>query len=146
MEALLAGARITEEKDKKQQARRYLEVEDAEIWGRIPEYGSNETYENFKKKIYQLYPGTAEESRYTMADVDKLVGKQLRLGIHTPEELGKYYQQFYVITTYLIESEAMSTNKQSHAYVKAFSPELREKVKDRLQLKNLDQRPDRPYP
>ena len=146
LEVLLRGAGITDEKEKKVQARRYLEVEDADIWSSIPEYRGEETYEDYKKKIYQLYPGASEESRHTMTDLDKLVGKHMRLGIHTAEELGKYYRQFYVITTYLIEKEAMATMEQSRMYIKAFSPELREKVKQRLQLKNLDRRPDRPYP
>jgi hypothetical protein len=45
----------------------------------------------FKLAIHKLYPGSKSECKWTIVDMDKLVGEQLWVGIPNINDLRNYY-------------------------------------------------------
>ncbi|THH12907.1 hypothetical protein EW146_g7256 [Bondarzewia mesenterica] len=87
---------VTNEEEKKTHACRFLD-----------------TYEDFKSAIYKLYPRAEEDRKWSITDMDKLVGERSRIGILSIGNLGKYHHQFLNITTFLIAKKCLSVSKQS---------------------------------
>jgi hypothetical protein len=145
LELLFVDNHVLHDQTKKEHARRYLPHEDFELWGSLQEFGATYTYQQFKIAVMKLYPGATEERKYARADVDRLIGERLRLGIQSAEDLSTYYRQFYVMTKYLVDLERMARHEQSRAFLTGFQPELANRVHQRLQLKNPDQHIDVPY-
>jgi hypothetical protein len=52
---------------------------------------SPKTFDEFKSAIFKLYPGLESKRKWTIVDIDKLVGEQLRMGILDVSDLGNYY-------------------------------------------------------
>jgi hypothetical protein len=69
----------------------------------------------FKEAVFKLYPGSEEEKKWKIADMDKVVGEQLRIGILDVNNLGAYYCAFFTITTFLRNKNHLSKEEQSHA-------------------------------
>jgi hypothetical protein len=49
----------------------------AYLWEAIPEFNVTKTFDKFKSAIFKLYPSSESECKWTIADIDKLVGEQL---------------------------------------------------------------------
>ncbi|PPQ83182.1 hypothetical protein CVT25_005355, partial [Psilocybe cyanescens] len=95
--------------DKKAHATRLLDVEVADIWETLPSFSdNNKTYLDFKTDVLALYPDAAVDQKYTMADLDLLIGTQQHLGINNMSELAIYHHQFIVVTTFLINKGIIS--------------------------------------
>jgi hypothetical protein len=139
-------AGITDVSEKKNHACRYVNVDTADLWESIAEYSDvQKTYEEFIKAVQSLYPGAEEERKWSVADMDKLVGERSRLGVLSLGDLGDYYRQFYTITTFLRSKQRLSAAEQSRAFVRGFQPDLWSRISQRLQLKLPDHFPDDPY-
>ena len=123
---------------------RYLDVDVADLWESIAHFAAG-TYDEFKVSIHALYPGSGEERKWTMADMDKLVGEQLRIGIYSLADFGTYHRSFIQITKFLIDKNRLSTKEQSRAFVRGIQPALWERIKHRLEIKKPDNHPDDPY-
>ncbi|KAF9539933.1 hypothetical protein CPC08DRAFT_806142 [Agrocybe pediades] len=146
LEYLFSDASIEAGKEKKSYTVRYVSFDVADIWETLPEFSDEtKTYEDFKKAIQELYPDSNEEYKYSLADMDLLVGRRHRMGMETLADLAEYHSQFLAITTFLIKKKCLSDIEQKRAYVRGFPPALWAKVSQRLQLKNLDHLPDEPY-
>jgi hypothetical protein len=50
--------------------------------------------------IFELYPGSEAEHKWTIADIDKLVAEQLHARMLDDIAIGKYYQMFYTVTSF----------------------------------------------
>jgi hypothetical protein len=75
-------ASITNETDKKKHACRYVDVDTSELWETLVEYTDiTKPYEDFMKAVHTLYPGSDEERKWSVADMDKLIGEQSHLAI-----------------------------------------------------------------
>jgi hypothetical protein len=95
-------AAVTDDAEKKTHATRYVDVNTGELWETFPEFTNNtKTYIESVTTVYKLYPGTDEERKWLVVDMDKLVGERSRLGIISLGDLGEYYRQFLAITTFL---------------------------------------------
>ena len=128
-------ANITDRTEKKKHACRYVDVDTADLWEAISEYADvDKTYEEFVKTVHTLYPGSEEERKWSVADMDKLVGERSRLGVLSLGDLGDYYRQFYTITTFLRGKQRLSAAKQSQAFLRGFQPDLWGRISQRLQL------------
>ena len=146
LEFLFTAANVTDNGEKKRHTVRYVAVELADIWETLSEYLDNtKTYDQFKAAIRELYPDADDRYRYTLGDLDLLIGNRHRLGIHSLADLADYHSQFLAITKFLISQNQLSELEQKHAYVRGFPPVLWAKVSQRLQLKDLDHLPDKPY-
>ena len=113
----------------------------------IPEFANTTvSYVDFTKAIHALYPGSEEERKWSVADMDKLVGERSRIGVISLADLGDYYCQFLAITTFLKSKSRLSNDEQSRAFACGFQPEMWARISQRLQLKFPDHFPDDPYP
>jgi hypothetical protein len=71
-----------------------------DLWEAIPEFDGTKTFDKLKSAIFKLYPHSESERKWTIADMDKLVREQLRMGILNISDLGNYYRVFYTITQF----------------------------------------------
>jgi hypothetical protein len=99
---LFGPAQVADNTEKKKHACRYVDIDIADLWEAIPEFNVTKTFDKFKSAIFKLYPGSESERKWTIADMDKLVGEQLWMGILDVSDLGNYYQVFYTITQFLL--------------------------------------------
>ena len=97
----MRDAGIVEDADKKFQIVRYTDIDTADTWKQLPEYQARKMFEEFKEAVQGLYPGSRDGTRWTMGDLDQLLGETTRLKIMTVEDLGIFYQNFFNITEYL---------------------------------------------
>jgi hypothetical protein len=114
---LFTNAQIADDEEKKSQACRYVDVDTSELWESIVEFTAGIDFNDFNKAIFKLYPGSEEERKWSIADMDKLVGEQLRIGIYDINELSSYYLSFYTITKFLIDKNRLSNAEQSRAFI-----------------------------
>jgi gag-polyprotein putative aspartyl protease len=146
LELLFATANITGDDAKKKQARRYLDIDSAELWQTLPEFDHQHTYIQFTEAVYKLYPGSEDERKWSIADMDKLVTEQHQSGITDASALGIYHRGFLTITQFLRAKSRLSEAEQSRAFVRGFQKNLWQRIARRLELKFPDHYPDDPYP
>jgi hypothetical protein len=134
------------DKEKKKHACQFVDVDTSELWETLPEYSdATKTFEEFVKTVHALYPGSEEERKWSVADMDKLVGERSRLGVISLGDLSEYYRQFLAITTFLLSKSRLSKAEQSRAFTRGFQSELWLRISQQLQLKHPDHYPDDPY-
>ena len=138
LDNLFTGAAITDDQIKKSQACRYLDFESADLWQNIPSFTAGSTYDNWKEELYKLYPGAEADKKYTVADMDKLVGERYRAGIYTLEDLASYYRSFFAVTKFLIEKGHLTEKEQNQAFIRGFQAALLDKIQRRLEIKVPD--------
>jgi hypothetical protein len=145
LELLLANSQIVDDEEKKSQACCYVDVDTSELWESIVEFTAGINFNNFKRAIFKLYPGSEEERKWSIVDMDKHVGEQLRISIYDINDLGSYYRSFYTITKFLINKNCLSNAEQSHAFIRGFQSDLWNRILCRLELKFPDHYPDNHY-
>jgi hypothetical protein len=146
LDFVFGRAGVTDNADKKAHACRYVNVDTSELWETLPEYADiGKSYQDFVAAVHALYPGSDEERKWSVADMDKLVGERSRLGIISLSDLGEYYRQFLAITTFLRSKSRLSEGEQSRAFVRGFPVELWQVISQRLQLLQPNHFPDDPY-
>ncbi|KAI0051635.1 hypothetical protein FA95DRAFT_1485210 [Auriscalpium vulgare] len=144
---LFARAQLMDDTAKKRHVVRYLDVATAEEWEARPEYKDpTKTYRKFQDAIVKLYPGANEDRKYTIADMDTLVGSRYRLGIASSGELSEFYRQFFAITDFLVKKSRISTRERDIAFLRAFQDSLMNWVATRVQIKLPDHDKETPYP
>ncbi|KAI0039003.1 hypothetical protein FA95DRAFT_1504772 [Auriscalpium vulgare] len=141
-----AGIEDGHDQEKKEHAARYLDVLTADQWQNQPQYAGNATFEEFVTTIIALYPGTDEERKYTMGDLDQLVAETARRGITTIGDVGEYYRGFYAISQFLIGRQRISERDRDYTFLRGFQKGLQDRIEQRLQLKYPDHDRDGPYP
>jgi hypothetical protein len=144
---LFGPANIIADSEKKSQTVRYVEVDTADMWRSLPEFSNEESsYEDWKKKVISLYPGASEEKRWSIADLDKVIGERARIGIHTIGDFGAYYRAFYTISAFLAQKNRLSPAEQSRLFIKGLSEELWHKIFTRMSIRDPDHDPDDYWP
>ncbi|KAF7365905.1 hypothetical protein MVEN_00465500 [Mycena venus] len=137
---------ITDDAAKKQHATRYLSVDDQDVWQSLPEHDQAHTYQQFKAAVLKLYPGTDANRKFSMADLDALIGEYQRIGILSRGDYSDFYRKFILYTQYLISHNRLSLAEQSRAFKRAIAPpHLWNSVHQRLQIKKPDVHPEDPY-
>ncbi|PCH37007.1 hypothetical protein WOLCODRAFT_92235 [Wolfiporia cocos MD-104 SS10] len=136
---------VIDEEEKKQWVVRYAPIDEADLFEVLPAYSPGTPYADFKKAVYNLYPGTDDERKWSVADMDQLVGECARLGIHSIADLAGYHRDFLAITTFLISKNRISAAEQGRAFARGFQPALWARILWRLELKDPDHYPDDPY-
>ncbi|KZT25353.1 hypothetical protein NEOLEDRAFT_1178459, partial [Neolentinus lepideus HHB14362 ss-1] len=137
---------ITNEADKKRAAVKYVPMHKEEMWKGLPEYeDAAKTYEEFVTALKTLYPAVREDQRYSVGDMDRLVGERVCVGIHNLADLSTFYREFLLITRFLCRRDLISEREQNRAFQRAFNQDLWTKVYTRLQIKNPKQAADTPY-
>ena len=95
------SANITAHDIKKKHACRYVDIDTSELWESLPEYIAGNSFDDFRTAIHKLYPGSEDDRKWSISNMDKLVGEQLWIGIYNAGDLGLYYRSFYNITQFL---------------------------------------------
>jgi hypothetical protein len=124
LELLFGPAQIVDDAEKKKHTCQYVDINTADLWEAIPEFDGTKTFDDFKSAIFKLYPGSESERKWTIANMDKLVGEQLRVGILDVSDLGNYYRVFYTITQFLLTKNCISEAEQSRAFIRGFQLDL----------------------
>ena len=124
LDMLFTACSITDDELKKRHTCRYVDIDTSELWESLPEYAAGTSLDNFRKAVHKLYPGSEDERKWSISDMDKLVGKQLRVGIFDANDLGVYYRSFYNITQFLLTKNRISEAEQSRAFVCGFQSGL----------------------
>ena len=75
-----------------------------------------------------LYPGAEADKKYTVANMDKLVGERYRAGIYTLEELASYYRSFFAVMKFLIEKGHLTEKEQNQVFIRGFQAALLDKI------------------
>ena len=102
LENLFKTCNVTTDVAKKQYACHYVSIDTSDLWSSIPAHDVIVSWDDFVKAVCKLYPGTDDEQKWTIADMDTLVGSQLRIGIYNKLTLFAYYRPFISITQYLL--------------------------------------------
>ena len=98
----------------KQHALRFIDCDTAELWEILPEFtNAAASYQQFVDAVYKLYLGSDAERRWSIGDMEKLVGEASRVGISLLADLGKYHREFIAMTTFLIVKNCISAAEQS---------------------------------
>jgi hypothetical protein len=108
----------------KKHACRYVDINTSKLWESIPKYLPTVSFNNFRIAVHKLDPGSEDNCKWSIADMDKLVGEQLRIGIYNENALGLYFRSFYNITKFLHSKNRISDAEQSRALVPSFQPAL----------------------
>jgi hypothetical protein len=145
LEMLFDTCDITDDQARKRHACRYVDIDSAELWESLPEFSPPATWTEFRIVVHKLYPGSEDDRKWSISDMDKLVGEQLRIGIFDANDLGLFYRSFYNITQFLRNKNRISEAEQSRAFVRGFQPPLWSRIARRLELKLPDHYPDDPY-
>ncbi|KAF9816817.1 hypothetical protein IEO21_03897 [Rhodonia placenta] len=146
LEALFVRCQITDEAAKKQWAVRYPSIDVADLWETIESFiDVAKSYNDWKADIRALYPGADDTRKWSLADMDQLIGERARIGIHNAADLGCYYRDFMAITKHLIAQNRLSPIEQSRAFLRGFQPALLTRLETRLHLKHPDHYADDPY-
>jgi hypothetical protein len=124
LDMLFAAWGITDSDQMKRYACHYLDIDSAELWESVPEFTTGISFNTFWTAIHKLYPGSENDRKWSILDMDKLVGEQLRIGIFDASDLGMYYRSFYNITQFLRTKNRISDTEQSRAFVRGFQPGL----------------------
>ncbi|EED82938.1 predicted protein [Postia placenta Mad-698-R] len=146
LEALFTRCQITDEAAKKQWAVRYPSIDVADLWETIESFiDVAKSYNDWKADVRALYPGADDTRKWSLADMDQLIGERACIGIHNAADLGCYYRDFMAITKHLIAQHRLSTIEQSRAFLRGFQPALLARLETRLHLKHPDHYADDPY-
>jgi hypothetical protein len=91
LDLLFTACGITDDEIQKKHACQYINIDTSELWESIPEYAATIPYARFRIAVHVLYPGSEEEPKRPITDMDKIVGEQLHVGIYNTNELGSYF-------------------------------------------------------
>ncbi|KAG6852027.1 hypothetical protein C0991_003783, partial [Blastosporella zonata] len=103
LEFLFASCGVTKNAKKKALGICYMDYNTSEQWLSILEYQPYNasqpahpySYDKWKRAIISLYPGANAATKYSMADLDQIMGKAARTNIKTIGQFADYYRKFY---------------------------------------------------
>ena len=101
----LAKACRLSQKDTIKWTIRYSPSIDRELW-EMQESVETGDWEQFKEELYDLYPGSKGENKYSAANLQSLIDKQNSITIRDAEDYGTYHRRF------------QATSEINHAYQK----------------------------
>lgn len=92
-------------------------------------------WEQFKKRVYTLYPEVAEPGNHTFGSLNALVEKQAKVPIKGPSDVGEYYRKFLPIVDCLKNKEQLTSDALAgHYFLQGVHPTFRELVERRLRI------------
>ena len=81
LENLFTGSNVTDSQAKKEHAIRYVDIDLAEFWSATADFVPAKTYDEWKTGLKKYYPGSQDKEKFSVADIDRLVGETMRVGI-----------------------------------------------------------------
>ena len=130
LEYLFDRAGNVSNEEKKRHVTRYADVDACDLWETLSEFKDNtNTFKDFKKAIYELYPGSEGDHMYTVGDMDQVVGEWSRLEVKLLGDLGDYYRRFVAVTTYLVGKQQISKGEQSRTFMRDLPDQLQTEIR-----------------
>ena len=102
-------------------------------------------WEQFKKKLYALYPGSTHERKYSVANLVSLVEKQATVNIANAEEFGAYSRSFQMVASFLKSKGHLSDREISRYFMQGLDLTFLTKVQEQLRAENPRHHSDDPY-
>ncbi|OBZ72845.1 hypothetical protein A0H81_06722 [Grifola frondosa] len=94
------------------------------MWDQLPSYAdATKTYEEWREEVKAFYPTADANRKYTLQDLDLLIGERSRLGISTAADLETIigiFQDHRVPS----QSTELSTSEIARTFYKPFTPTL----------------------
>ena len=123
---------------------RYAPNDERELWQMQDAVGS-EDWEQFKKEIFELYPGSTGERKYSIANLQTLIERQALVNIEDSDDFGTYRRTFLTVATYLKKKSRLTDREISIYFLQGLAPAFREKVQSQLKAENPKHHSDDPY-
>ena len=123
---------------------RYAPVEEYELWKMQDSVGTD-NWEQFKEELFDLYPGSTGERRYSVANLQSLAKRQALAVITNAKEFGAYQRSFMTVASFLKGKSHLSDREISSYFMQGLDHTLRTKVKDQLKAENPRHHLDDPY-
>lgn len=130
-------------KEKIEFAIRYARPESS-IWHKLPSVatpGDNITFDDFKREVWESYPGLAGNLRYTLRDLERLVNRNRRLRDMDRDDLDEYYRKFVLYSDYLVDVKRMVHHERNRCYIRGFPSDIQAYIRHYLFVKNPDASP-----
>jgi hypothetical protein len=102
-------------------------------------------WEQFKKEIFELYPGSTGERKYSIANLQTLIEKQALVNIEDSDDFGTYRRTFLTVATYLKKKSRLTDREISIYFLQGLALAFREKVQAQLKAENPKHHSDDPY-
>ena len=84
---------VVDKQERKKHACQFLDVDTCELWESLTTFtDATKTFKDFCGEVYRLYPRSEEERKWSVSDMDKLVGETSRVSILSLSELGNYHR------------------------------------------------------
>ena len=131
-------------KQKIEWAIRYAPNEERELWEMQESVGTEE-WEKFKKELFELYPGSSGERKYSIANLQSLIEKQASSRIEDAEDFGVYRRSFLTVATYLKKKSRLTDREISIYFLQGLEKQFRGRVQEQLRAENPRHHSDDPY-
>jgi hypothetical protein len=142
---LFCDCSITDETDKKFHTVHYLDCDTVDTWKQLLEYDAVHSYDAFKEAVHKLYPGSRLGSKWSISDLDKLIGETACIGLVTSEDIAQYYRSFFNISEYLVGQGIIVCSDQSRMFIRVFRADQLEWILNRLSIAVPNQAANVPY-
>src|SRR5271170_6720166 len=86
---------------------RYAPNEEDELW-KIQDSVGTDNWDQFKKELCDLYPGSTGERKYSVASIAALTEKQANNLIQDADDFGAYKRAFLAIASFLKGKQKLS--------------------------------------
>lgn len=123
---------------------RYAPNEERELWEMQESVGTEE-WGKFKKELFELYPGSSGERKYSIANLQSLIEKQASVRIEDAEDFGVYRRSFLTVATYLKKKSRLTDREISIYFLQGLEKQFRDKVQGQLRAENPTHHSDDPY-
>jgi len=122
---------------------RYLDAAPRHVWHGTEAYENDKrTWEDFKDKIYKLYPGSGSEQHINLSDILAFVNTNAQAPYPNEKKFGTYYRCLLSDTTMMIHGNRMTPCEQSIIYLHGLPDLLQHQTTCCIGMKNLDQHPE----
>ncbi|KAF8817594.1 hypothetical protein BYT27DRAFT_7063144, partial [Phlegmacium glaucopus] len=123
---------------------RYAPSEERELW-QMQDAVATSKWIDFKKDLFDLYPGSTGERKYSVASLKTLVEDQALRSIWNAEELGAYQRSFLMIAAFLKNKSRLTDREISGYFMQGMDPSFRAEVQSQLRAENPRHHTDDPY-
>lgn len=124
-------------------ALRYLNIDDEELWKR--KRTAIMTFDQFKKEIMKLYPGSNGDKLYAWSDLREVVRKGQEKPPSNKDDFGEYQRNFTRIADFLKSKDKISERERDEQFMRGIHADFRFRVLQRLQIMKPGQASDTPY-
>ena len=95
--------------------------------------------------MFELYPGSSGERKYSITNLQMLVKKQAAVKIKDAEDFGEYSRVFLTMSTYLKKKKCLTDRENSVYFLQGLKPSFRDKVQGQLKAENPTHHTNDPY-